>query len=427
MAAMWTFSFVMFWVWAAAVVIGIWACIVAWRFGVRLPRMVAKRYQGDDLPRVAVIVPIKGVDDDTQTNIEALLEQDYPHYRLVFSVESDSDPVLGLLERMAVNNSRIEIVVAGHSRERGQKIHNQLAAVDRTTPEDEVLAFMDADAKPGPEWVRSLVTPLTFGPHIGATTGYRYYIPITPHTANKIVSVLNAQVGALLGPYRRNFAWGGSMAMRREDLFGLGVYKMWQNALSDDYVLSYCVKKVARRRIHYVPQCLVASDANFNWASLFEFAVRQYRITKVCEPLVWLAAVGGALLYLSAFSYTLLNVIHGLITRGPDSEVFHQLAMFGGLYTASIVRGSWLIQGGTALLPAHKREIRSTLLWATLGAPWCHVINLVALVGSAFGRTIVWRGITYRMISRTRTMVLRPHAETSGAGADAGHRARAKV
>jgi cellulose synthase/poly-beta-1,6-N-acetylglucosamine synthase-like glycosyltransferase len=423
---MWTFSFIMFWLWVAAVVIAIWACIVAWRFGVRLPRLVTRRIEGLELPRVAVILPIKGVDDDTQTNIEALLEQDYPHYRLIFSIESDNDPVLGLLERMAANESKIELVVAGHSRERGQKIHNQLAAADRTTPEDEVLAFMDADARPGPEWVRSLVTPLTFGPHIGATTGYRYYIPVTPHTANKIVSVLNAQVGALLGPYRRNFAWGGSMAMRRDDFYGLGVHKMWQNALSDDYVLSYCVKKVAKRRIHYVPQCLVASDANFNWASLFEFAVRQYRITKVCEPWVWLTAVGGALLYLAAFCYTLFNVVHGLVTRGPDSEVFHQLAMFGGLYAASIVRGFLLTQGGTALLPEHKREIRSTRIWATLGAPWCYVINLLALIGSGFGRTIVWRGITYKMISRTKTMVLRPHSETGGA-TDVGHRARAKV
>jgi hypothetical protein len=100
--------------------------------------------------------------------------------------------------------------------------------------------------------------------------------------------------------------------------------------------------------------------------------------------------------------------------------------MFAGLYTASIVRGLLLIQGGTALLPAHKREIRSTLFWATLGAPWCYVINLLALAGAGFGRTIVWRGITYKMLSRTKTMVLRPHAETS-ASADAPHRTRAKV
>ena len=60
---------------------------------------------------------------------------------------------------------------------------------------------------PMPIGSSALVTPLERD-EIGATTGYRYYVPVTDHTANKIVSVLNAQVAALLGPYRRTLAWG---------------------------------------------------------------------------------------------------------------------------------------------------------------------------------------------------------------------------
>ena len=44
---------------------------------------------------VSVILPIKGVDDDTQANVHALLSQDYPEYRLIFAVESEDDPVVG--------------------------------------------------------------------------------------------------------------------------------------------------------------------------------------------------------------------------------------------------------------------------------------------------------------------------------------------
>ena len=160
---MWTVSFVLFWVWLAALLLSVWAAQVAQRFGVRLPRVVKRPIQREVFPRVAVIVPIKGVDDDTHGNIEALLDQDYPEYRLIFAVESDEDPVVGLLEKIAANDSRVEIVIAGLARERGQKVHNQLAAVGRTTERDEVLAFMDADAKPGPGWVHALVTPLTYG------------------------------------------------------------------------------------------------------------------------------------------------------------------------------------------------------------------------------------------------------------------------
>jgi hypothetical protein len=419
-----TVSFVLFWVWLAALILAIWAARVAQRFGVRLPRLVQKAVPLEGFPRVAVILPIKGVDDDTHSNIQAILDQDYPDFRLIFAVESDKDPVVTLLEGIAAEDSRVEIVIAGLARERGQKVHNQLAALAQTTERDEVLAFMDADAKPGPGWLHDLIAPLAYGEHIGATTGYRYYIPVTGHTANKIVSVLNAQVAALLGPYRRTFAWGGSMALRRRDFYGFGLHKMWQNALSDDYVLSHCVKKIARRRIQFVPQCLVASDANFNWASLFEFAVRQYRITKVCEPWVWVIAIGGALLYLTAFCYTLFTSVYGFFNHAAVPDHVNQMLMFGSLYATSMIRGYLLVTGGMKLLPEHRTAIGSALFWGTFGLPWCFFINLVALIGSSFGKNVVWRGVAYQMVSRTKTIVQRPHVAVLN---PAAHRERAEV
>ncbi len=404
-------SFVMFFVWATALLMAIWAFNLAQRFGLRLHRLSMRPLPKTTFPPVAVIVPIKGVDDDTTVNIRMLLDQEYENFRVIFAVESNEDPVLSVLERLAVDDSRIEIVVAGLADSRGQKVHNQLAAVERTTDHDTVLAFMDADAKPGPQWLQALVTPLTYGEHIGASSGYRFYVPVTTHSANKIVCVLNAQVASLLGPYRRNFAWGGSMAIRRRDFFGYGLAKLWQHALSDDFVLSHCVKKMAKRKIQFVAQCLVASEANFNWASLFEFAVRQYRITKVCAPIIWITAVCGALLYVAAFTFTLYKTIYGFIRPAvfQGHEHLIQTCMFTMLYGLSILRGWFLIKGGQRLFPEQAPAIRSAIWWATLGIPWCFVVNLLALLGSAVGRTVVWRGVAYEMVSRTKTIVQRPH------------------
>src|SRR6185295_15287221 len=114
---------------------------------------------------------------------------------------------------------------------------------------------------------------------------------------------------------------------------------MWQHALSDDYVLSYCVKNKAKSKVHFVAQCLVASDANFNWGSLFEFAARQYRITKVCAPFVWLTAIAGALVYLTALGYTLFNAIYLFFVPEMTfgAEHFRQIAMFAVLYGVSMI------------------------------------------------------------------------------------------
>ncbi len=403
-----------------------------------MPRVAARPVE-PSFPPVAVILPIKGVDADTPGNLAALLAQDYPAYRLIFSVASEDDQVVPLIERLAAEAPRgkIEIVVAGPAEHRGQKVHNQLAAVERTTDADEVLAFVDADAHPDPSWLHALVVPLTYGEHIGASTGYRFYIPAVSHPANAVVSVINAGVAALFGPYRRTFAWGGSMALRRRDFFSYGIHAAWQNALSDDYVVSHCVKHLARRKIHYVPRCLVASAADFNWPSFFEFAIRQYRITRICAPLVWLVAVGGPAVYLTSLLYTLINGVYsafvaappaaeplGLLTlcRSPAYEPYRMAVMFISLYTLSIIRGYLLLYGARRLLPERWPAIRKMAFWFTFGYPLVQMVNLASLLMAGFGRKVVWRGVTYMMVSRTETIVSRGERTASR-----GTRGAAKV
>jgi len=404
-------STIFFFVWAAALLVAIWSLRIAQVFAKRMPRIVARPLEPVQ-PAVAVILPLKGVDEDTEQNIAALLKQDYPNYRLIFTIESANDPVLPLLESIAAEipfsqqRGGVDIVIAGLATTRGQKIHNQMAAVARTTPDDEILAFMDVDAQPGPTWLHALVAPLTYGPHIGCTTGYRFYVPASPHAANSIVSVINAGVAALFGPYRRSFAWGGSMALRRADFFSYGIHDAWQNAVSDDYVMSHVVKHVAKTKIHFVPRCMVASAANFNWASLFEFATRQYRITRICAPAIWLAAITGPALFLSAFLYTLISSVRGIFVPTPDR--FTIPLMFIALYAVSIVRGHLLLVAAKRLLPNDFEAIGKAAFYFTFGYPFVQLCNLLALVGSAFGNTIQWRSISYTMLSRTRTIVQRP-------------------
>ena len=405
-----SFGFIFFFVWALALLLAIWAFRVAQMFARRIRRRFGQPIE-PVFPTVAVILPIKGVDHDTQANIIALLNQDYPHYRLLFSVESEDDPAIALIERLTAHlpPHKVEIVVAGIATERGQKVHNQLAAVERTDERDEILAFLDADARPKPEWIHALVAPLTFGDHIGATTGYRYYLPATGHPANSVVSVINAGVAALFGPFRRTFAWGGSMALRRKDFFAYGLHSAWQHAVSDDYVLSYIVKRKAGKKIHFVARCMVASHADFNWGTFFEFAIRQYRITRICAPIVWMVAASGAALYLLTLFYTFIFAIRGLVhPEGlPLFEGLRLSLMFLSLYCFSIARGFMLLRAARLLLPEHAAALRRTRFWATLGYPFVVAINLLVLVVALFGRTITWRGVHYTMANRLHTTVRR--------------------
>jgi hypothetical protein len=411
----------MFFLWVAAMMLACWSVEVARMFARRMGKEAARRQEpaAAESPQAAVILPIKGVDAETERNVRALLQQDYPRYRLLFAVESAEDPVVPLLERIRLEwghgeeaevEEAMQIVVAGIATERGQKIHNQLAAVAQTTEADELLVFMDADARPRPYWLRELVKPLK-EEGVGASTGFRFYVPAgggRPSFPNIMVSVINAAVAALLGPGWRNIAWGGSMAVRRGDFFRFGVADAWQHALSDDYVLSWCVKNRAGKRIEFVQACLVPSAAEFTWKGFWEFAVRQYRITKVCAPGVWLAAVGAAVLHLAALAYTLIFWLGSLRAGSPDHPL---LVMFLALYIAHMLRGYWLLAGGMSGLPSDAQRLKRAWPWYTVGYPVSIAMNLLALGGSAIGREIHWRGVRYRMRSRLETDVIR---ETEG-------------
>lgn len=388
---------------AVALVLALWGARLAQFFSLRMPQRLQQELT-PDCPPVVIILPVKGLEPGSRENIAALCRQDYPNYRIIFAVESAADPVVPLLKELTADAAcRAQIVVAGIARDRGQKIHNQLAAVARTTADDQILAFMDADANPGPKWLHALVHPLTYGPWVGAATGYRFYIPASPHPANALLCVANAGIAVLFGPFRRTFAWGGSMAIRRADFFGYGVDAAWQNALSDDYCLTWCVKKQARKQIHFVPQCIVASDCHHTWNTLFAFATRQYRITRICSPGAYVAAVLGPLFYISALT---LLPIAALVAAANGVWFWWIFALGEGVvYGATILRGLFLLRVGKRMLPGHWPAIARRWAWFTIYYPAVQAFNLASVIAAGAGRRITWRGITYTMVTRTETRI----------------------
>ncbi len=392
--------------WVVELVLVFWALRVAQFFVYRMGRVVRDPLVPIDVP-VAVILPVKGADASTRANIEKLLNQKYPRVRFIFSVQSAQDAVCPVIHSLIEQypDKNIRMVIAGDTAHRSQKIHNQLAAVGQTTVEDRFLAFIDADASPSPHWLHALLIPLTY-PHISATTGYRFYVPQQQSAANGVLSASNAIVAAMLGPYRRTVAWGGSMAMSRERFFSFGIYDAWQNALSDDYVLSYQVKKHAGERIHFVPQCMVASPADMSWGTLLEFAIRQYRITRCCATRLWLTATAGGLVYFTALVMAVLLTIHpiGVWSHGPYRWCPPGVLVL--VWGGSAIRGWFLMQAGTILLPDHKSAIKGCWLWFTLLFPVVLAFNLVCLLLAGLGKTVTWRGITYKMIGRNQTQIV---------------------
>lgn len=358
-------------------------------------------------PTATLIVPFKGVEPALKGNLQGLLTQNYPDYRVVMVVEDESDPAYPVL-RAAIDNQttrQAEILFAGiASPNEGQKVHNLIAAVEKLKADnrgEEVWVFADSDAVPGPDWLGELVGPLC-QERTAVTTGFRWLIPEPPQTAApntpapfwaKIASILNSSTTGYLRRDRFTHAWGGSMAMRVSTANEADLVSWWRGAISDDYQVTRMCRSLGRR-IYFVPECFVASPVDYDFKALSNFAYRQYVITRIHAPAVFAAAVFINALYFLGMAAAVMTLIRA-------QSIHHTrfaIGIFALVFIANQVRASYrkrVVQ--RTLGEEAARKLRSTFLLERWATPLWLGINLLLLLRAGFGKTIAWRSIRYRI------------------------------
>ena len=381
-------------------------------------------------PRTALFVPCKGLDSDFQKNISSFFNQDYENYLLWFVVADESDPAYDQLCKLKNQLSQsskaqdVQVLVAGsvrNFRETGntgqkgrtsngagqgqscsQKIHNLLHCYERIGEDIEVLAFADSDVCIRSDWLSHLVYPLRQAKN-GAASGYRWFIPKKNNSASLALSAVNAKVAQLLGNTRFNQAWGGSMAVRVDVFRQVGLDKIWPKALSDDLSLSYAVKK-AGMKVAFVPACLVASHEAVTWPKLFEFARRQFLITRISAPKTWWFGLCSSL-------YSVLGLWAGAALAVYAAMVGEKnLALFAAVpvvfFTGQLTRAIMRQRMANKLLKYERRATRAASAADILCFWLWSLLLLFFILSSAFGRTIRWRGIRYKLLGPTETIVV---------------------
>jgi len=363
-------------------------------------------------PSATIIIPCKGLDADFHTNIESFFQQDYGRYALYFVVQEESDPAYRALHEIAkrmrpISPARdVQILVAGLASGSSQKIHNLLYAFHRIPADTEILAFADSDVCAPTDWLGRLAWPLR-RPKCGVATGYRWFVPARNNLATLGLSAVNGGVAQLLGNNRFNHAWGGSMAVRVADFRRLGLPALWERTLSDDLSLSQAVKK-AGMSVIFVPSCLVASYESTTWGQLYEFCRRQFLITRVYAPLTWwlglLSSLGSVLglwgtAALAAYAWT-IGAPHRLFYLAvPVLSLVSQLVRV-------LLRQSMIAR----LLGEQALSTRLATYADVLGFWFWSLLQLIFILSSAWGRTICWRGIRYRLTSPTDIEILSDEA-----------------
>lgn len=375
-------------------------------------RYAMKKYRRERTfrPRCVLVVPCKGLDEAFEADIHSFYDQMYEGYSLWFVVEDRSDAAYEMLLRLKARHRQqsltgdVRILVAGRTTGCSQKLHNLLFAYRQTSPEtEEVLVFADSDACAGPDWLGQLVAPLR-KPHIGLASGYRWFVPKTNNIATLALSAMNAKVCQLLGNTRFNLAWGGSMAVRRADFERLGIERLWQRSLSDDLSLSRAIRK-AKYLTRFVPACMIASYESTTWLRLWEFARRQFIITRVYAPRMWSFGLFGATLSVVGLWGGLGLAVWGLAAR---PEFWIEYIAVGVVFLGcQIFRAVLRQELAVRLLPKEKTALRAARRADWFGFWAWGILLLAVIISSAFGRTIKWRGVRYRLKSPTKIEVVK--------------------
>jgi len=390
--------------------ISIWLGLVSLRGGLRFVRYLhveLARVYPEFTPFVTVFVPCRGVDAGLKENIKAIFAQDYPAFEILFITDAAADPAIAVIEEArrsytGKSGPTMRFAVAGPARDCGQKVHNLRTAVGKADPRCEVFVFVDTDARPSAHWLRHLVRPLR-DPDLGASTGYRWFVPVRGGLASHLRSVWNATIASALGErLEKNFCWGGSTAIRRDTFDDRKVIEYWQGTVSDDFALTRALHE-GELPIKFVPQCLTASLEDCTVSELIEFTNRQLKITRAYASHLWRGVfLGSAFFVLVFFGGIALVVVRALLGLSFATP----LALVLIIFALGSMKSQFRLRAVSLVIP--DRGIHSfgtTLAHLTLW-PLASLLFLCNGLAAAVSRRITWRGITYELKSPTETVIL---------------------
>lgn len=391
--------------------VSIWLGILSLRGGLRFIRYIQSETARDYptfTPFATVIVPIRGLDQGLHENITAIFSQDYPSYEVIFVSDDERDPAWAIIEKARLDfkgssGPTMRTIVAGRAVDRGQKVHNLSVVTSASDRASEVLVFVDSDARPADHWLKSLVAPLK-DETLGATTGYRWFVPVRGGVWSHLRAVWNAAIASALGAdEQKNFCWGGSTAIRRSTFESCQVIEYWRGTVSDDFAMTRALR-ASQRTIKFVPQCLTPSFEACSFHELVEFTTRQMKITRAYAPHLWKPVLVGSAIFVLVFfgglGFVLARALMGLSFATP-------LVLLMIIFAMGAMKSHLRLRAVTAIIQERRaRSFGSTIAHLTMW-PLASALYLYNTFAAAMSRRITWRGITYELKSPAETVIIR--------------------
>jgi ceramide glucosyltransferase len=324
-------------------------------------------------PPVTVLKPLKGVDVELYENLSTFCRQVYPHFEIICGVADADDPAVEIVHRLQRNFPHVQLSLVVDSRVYGtnykvSNLHNMYQHAKH-----DVIVLADSDIRVGPEYLARVVEPLR-NRRVGVSTCL-YRAVSTGGMPTLVESLfINTDFANLVMLARKveqaSYAFGATIALRREVLEEIGGFLPIANLLADDYEVGF--RAFQRGYVNEVSTEVVDTVLSVGtWRRLYEHQLRWARTYRVNRP----GGYFGSVLTHGTF-WALCNVLyHG----------------FSPLSCA--VSGTLLALRYMAAARMAWHHLRTDHSWAEMALVAPKDLFVTAVWFAAFaGNTVVWSG-----------------------------------
>lgn len=192
------------------------------------------------LPPVSIIKPIKGLDDQLEDNVRSHYQLQYGRYEIIFALDTEQDPALPILRRLARQNPHVPttVVFTGHPPFGNPKVFKLARMADAARYP--LLWATDSDVRVSPHMLHSLVqqyhqegAKLIFSPIRG-----RGSETLASFIENSYLNFfVSGGIVALWQLADLPVVVGKSIFVEREALSSVGGFRCLLNYLAEDYLL----------------------------------------------------------------------------------------------------------------------------------------------------------------------------------------------
>jgi ceramide glucosyltransferase len=326
------------------------------------------------LPPVTVLKPLCGAQPDTYDCLRSFCTQVFPEYQVVFGVCDANDPVVPVVQRLQREYPQcdLSLVIEPRSHGSNRKVSNliNMMAVAR----HDYLVLSDSDVRVESDYLGRIVAPLA-DQQVGIVTCC--YRGVARAGVWSILGSMfinewfmpSVRVAAMMG--FRSFAFGATIAIRREVLDRIGGFPAIADQLADDYRLAELTRRLGL--------ITVLSDVEV------ETTVGEQSVVElIAHELRWRRTIR----ILSPSGYRFSFITLGL----PVTAL--QLVVAGGAVSAFIIFGITVLSNTSIHVAANRRRSHRTKL---LLVPLRDLLHF-ALWGWSFAtRRVRWRSEHYRV------------------------------